>query len=194
MAKLKNRINSRKKGSRMERKALEGWQKWTKYEFSRVPASGGLRWHKTDNITGDIICTDDRHKCLFSIEVKARNKIDFSKLINTQHKCEIIHFWTQALADGKRGNKIPILMMRYDGLSPNTFFFMALKTKHFLKFYPEMAQDKDLPYMKLYGKYNITIFHSDMFFKSKYEKIAKIAKAIYKKEWPELYKRLMSGL
>ena len=52
------RINSKNKGSRFERTICKWFQDWTGYEFNRVPASGGLRWKKTDNITSDISCTD----------------------------------------------------------------------------------------------------------------------------------------
>ena len=79
---MQKRINSRSKGARTEKALITFMEEWSGYEFSRVPASGGLRWRKTDNITGDIICSDDGHRCLISFEVKARKEIDFEKIIN----------------------------------------------------------------------------------------------------------------
>lgn len=40
------KVNSKQKGSRFERSICKFFQDWTGYEFSRVPASGGLRWKK----------------------------------------------------------------------------------------------------------------------------------------------------
>ena len=61
------RINSKNKGSRFERTICKWFQDWTGYEFKRVPASGALRWKKTDNITSDITCTDPKHSKRFKI-------------------------------------------------------------------------------------------------------------------------------
>ena len=53
-----NRINVNRKGGSGERMAKKFFQEWTNWEFERVPRSGGLRWKKVDNITGDLICTE----------------------------------------------------------------------------------------------------------------------------------------
>ena len=50
------RINSRKKGSKNERFLTKLFEQWTGVEFSRVPASGGLRWKgMSEIIVGDIV-------------------------------------------------------------------------------------------------------------------------------------------
>jgi len=116
--------NSKKKGNKGERDLAKWWQQWTKLEFSRVPASGGLRWHNTKNITGDIICTDDRHsrRFLLSIECKTYKDINFEHLILGNKKNKILDFWSQTQDDATRGKKVPILFMRYNGMTKNTYF------------------------------------------------------------------------
>ena len=77
------KVNSKQKGSRFERSICKFFQDWTGYEFSRVPASGGLRWKKTDNITSDITCSDPKHSRRFSlsVECKSYQEIKFEHLL-----------------------------------------------------------------------------------------------------------------
>ena len=119
--------NSKKKGNRAERDVAKWWELWTGFEFGRVPASGALRWKKTDNITSDVICTDDKHsrRFPFSIEVKNYKDINFSHLLLNLKSCKIHDFWKQANDDANRGNKIPILMMRYNGMPKSEYFFIV---------------------------------------------------------------------
>lgn len=116
-------INSKKKGSRGERDLCKWWKEWTGYEFSRVPASGGLRWKKADNITSDIICTDDAHahKFKFSIECKNYKGITFNDIIKGT-KSDVLKFWLQACSDATRGKKIPLLFMRENGMAKGVYF------------------------------------------------------------------------
>lgn len=117
--------NSKNKGNRAERDVAKWWEQFTGYEFGRVPASGGLRWKKTDNITSDVICTDDKHsrRFPFSIEVKFYKDINFEHILLGNKKCKIREFWEQAKSDADRGNKLPILMMRYNGMPKDQYFF-----------------------------------------------------------------------
>lgn len=55
---MADRINSKKKGNRLELAVTQFMKEWTGYEFSRVPQSGGLRWKNRTSIAGDVICTD----------------------------------------------------------------------------------------------------------------------------------------
>lgn len=55
---MADRINSKKKGNRLELAVTQFMKEWTGYEFSRVPQSGGLRWQNRTSIAGDVICTD----------------------------------------------------------------------------------------------------------------------------------------
>ena len=118
------RINSKNKGSRFERTICKWFQDWTGYEFNRVPASGGLRWKKTDNITSDITCTDPKHLKRFklSVECKSYNDLKFEHILLGNKGCKILSFWEQASNDAIRGNKIPVLIMKYNNMPKGEAF------------------------------------------------------------------------
>lgn len=138
--------NGKKKGAKNERELCKWFKEWSGgLEFSRVPASGGLRWKNTENITGDIICSDDRYsrRFAFSVETKFHKEINFEHLILGNKKLKVIEFWEQALQDGIRGNKTPILFMRYNGMKKNTWL-VILNLKDFnilLRDNPDIAND-----------------------------------------------------
>jgi len=118
------RINSKGKGNKGEREVSKFWEEWTGMEFQRVPQSGGLRWQKADNISGDIICTDKKHSKFFqfSIESKSYNDIDFKAPLMGKKGDKIKQFWQQAMDDAKRAQKEPILFMRKNGMAKGQFF------------------------------------------------------------------------
>lgn len=120
-------VNSRKKGNKAERLAAEHFTKWTGYKFSRTPSSGGLHWKKQNTI-GDIVCTEEGKFFPFCVEVKNHKEINFSHLIYLE-TAKILEFWKQCTTDSSRGNKIPLLMMRYSGM-PKTYFFCMMYKKH----------------------------------------------------------------
>lgn len=116
--------NGKRKGNKNERELTKYWQDWTGLEFSRVPQSGGLRWQNMEHITGDIICTDPlkNRRFPFSIETKFHRDIRFEHLILGNKKQKIMEFWEQAVEDGQRANRIPLLFMRYNGMPKQTWF------------------------------------------------------------------------
>ena len=116
--------NGKAKGNKGEREVAKFWKDWSGLEFSRVPASGGLRWQKKDDISGDIICTDERksRRFPFSIESKFYKDINFEHLILGNKKVKILEFWAQAKEDGERSNRFPILFMRYNMMAKQTWF------------------------------------------------------------------------
>lgn len=123
-------INGKKKGNKAERELCKWFEKWTSFEFARIPASGGLRWKGLTNATtGDIICTDDRHgrRFLLSVESKSYSSINFEHLLLDNKSNSVLEFWNQANDDAKRANKIPILFMRYNGLKKDTYFVVIAK-------------------------------------------------------------------
>jgi hypothetical protein len=123
-------INSRSKGCKNERIAASVIKQWTKREFSRTPSSGGLQW-KSSNSKGDIVSTEEGFYFPFCIEVKAHKDINFSELLMPNKKgIKILEFWEQCEGDAKKCGKIPMLMMRYNGL-PREFFFIGLPTQFF---------------------------------------------------------------
>lgn len=117
--------NSKNKGNRFERAICKFFKDWSGYEFSRVPQSGGLRWKKTDNITSDVICTDDKHsrRFPFSIECKFHKEIKFEDIL-LDNKSKILEFWKQATSDAVRAKKIPLLIMRYNNMPSGDGFLV----------------------------------------------------------------------
>ena len=136
--------NSKKKGNKGEREVAKWWQEWTGFEFARVPSSGGLRWHSTHNTIGDIMCTHERHsrRFQFAIECKNYKDINFEHLILGNKKIKILDFWKQTQEDADRGDKVPILFMRYNGMPKNTYFVIVSRV-FFRIFYNDMEQDFD---------------------------------------------------
>lgn len=123
--------NGKKKGSKNERELSKWWQSWTGLEFTRVPASGGLRWKKTDNISGDIVCADPKgiRKFPFTVEAKSYQGINFEHLLLDNKNIKVLQFWEQAKEDAERAQKEPLLFMRYNGMPKSTWFVvMNLKT------------------------------------------------------------------
>lgn len=120
------RTNSKKKGNRFERDVCKFFKEWTGYEFSRTPASGGLRWHKKDDIVSDVICTDEKHSHRFTlaIECKSYKEIKFEQMLLGNDSCKINHFWEQASRDAERAKKLPMLIMRYNNMPKGEAFVM----------------------------------------------------------------------
>jgi Holliday junction resolvase len=119
--------NSKKKGNKAERELCKWWKDFTGMDFTRIPASGGLRWKGlTSATTGDLICADERHsrRFLFSIESKSYKDINFEHLILGNKKVIILDFWEQCKQDGLRANKVPILFIRYNGMPKQTWFIV----------------------------------------------------------------------
>lgn len=120
-------VNSKSKGSRFERTISKWFTTWTGYEFNRVPASGGLRWKNADNITSDVTCTDSKHskKFKFSIECKNYKDLKFEHILLEKKSCKILKFWDQALNDANRAKKLPMLIMKYNGMAKGEAFVMV---------------------------------------------------------------------
>lgn len=130
------RINSRRKGAKNERNVAKLFEKWTGKEFSRTPSSGGLNW-KSSNSKGDIVCTTEGHFFPFCVEVKAHKDINFSHLLNPKIKePKILEFWKQCERDAIKANKLPLLIMRYDGMPADFHFFMMRENISKQLFYP----------------------------------------------------------
>lgn len=160
-------INSKKKGNRNERKLGKLWQAWTGWEFNRVPASGGLRWKKSDNITGDIICTEPGiMNFKFSIETKSYKDLDFHNLVNGNKICNVAGFWEQAMDDANRGSKIPILFMRSNGMKSGMYFVIIS-----LKVYMKVFKYLNLSYGRIKFKNEWVLINSEDLFNSDFQKI-----------------------
>lgn len=165
-------INGKKKGNRAERALANWWQEWSGLEFSRVPQSGGLRWKKTDDISGDIIPTDKKgtRRFPFSIESKSYNDLRFEHIVLGLSKVKIQEFWKQAKDDAIRGEKYPILFLRYNNMKSNTWFVM-------LRYEEFKYMDKDLfefPYFDIrQNGERVIIMNSNDLLKTDYQNFIK---------------------
>lgn len=168
------KINSRTKGSTNERKTCKLMKEWTGYDFARTPSSGGLRW-KRENTQGDIVITEEGIYFPFCVECKAYKKIDFSHLL-LDVKSDIVRFWAQASEDALRAKKIPLLLMRYNGL-PANFFFIAIRYTDYLKFRKHLKMG---PKIRSYSQ-GLMILTPQVWFESDYNAINKIALNILKR-------------
>lgn len=123
---MSERVNSKQKGGRFERSICKWFTQWTGYEFNRVPASGGLRWKNAENITSDVACTDAKHsrQFRFSVECKSYKDLNFEHILLQKKACKITGFWKQATDDAKRAGKLPLLIMKYNGMSKGEAFVM----------------------------------------------------------------------
>lgn len=172
-------INSRSKGARGERNVAKLLETWTNRKFAKTPASGGLQW-KTSNSKGDVVCTTEGHYFPFCIEVKSYSKIDFSHLLTPNIKnIEILDFWDQCQRDAKKCCKVPMLLMRYNGL-PKEFYFLVT-TQEFAKLmHPELAMSNIGLHSLRYSDYSkplhLMIMRSSEVFKTQYKTIKQIAK------------------
>lgn len=172
------KINSRKKGARGEKKACEVLTTWTSYPFHRVPQSGGLRW-KTEFTVGDLVCGDAIHRFDFSVESKNYKDINFEHLLmDNQNISKIEEFWQQCKSDAKRGKKLPLLMMRYDGIRPADHFFTVLSVKDFKALKPLLNMDHPYLYCRHHG---FVIMHPGCLFKTNYKSIKKLTNKIIEK-------------
>ncbi len=156
--------------------ACDFFHEWTGMKFTRVPASGGLRWKNSTNTTGDIIADEPNYIFPFSIEAKNMADIRFEHLIYDVQS-DIIKFWKQCWADAKRGNKIPLLLMRYNGLKGG-MFFIAMQRSFF-----EALQEGCLnPILKPRLTYNssIVISNTNELKKIPFIKVEKLAYKILK--------------
>lgn len=168
-------MNTKKKGNREERNAAKLLNTWAKgrYEFGRVPMSGGLRWSRTKDTAGDITSTSEGHILQFCVEVKAHRDIDFSQLLRPELKgIKILEFWKQCTDDAKRAGKIPLLLCRYNGL-PKGKFFVVMKFKD--SFELGLHTHTEKPYI-MAGNHALIIFMSDVLLETDYRKVHLIAK------------------
>jgi len=168
--------NGKKKGNKAERELCKWFQQWTGFPFTRVPASGGLRWKNTNATAGDIICDDERHtrRFQFSVESKSYKDINFEHLILGNKKVKVLEFWQQTNDDAKRSGKVPILFMRYNGMTKNTYF-VVLTYQVYKLLFPTLIKF-DYNVFKVSGPNPMVIMNSNDLLKFDYIKLHKSLK------------------
>jgi hypothetical protein len=174
-------MNSRRKGAKNERVIAKVLAKWTGKEFAKTPASGGLQW-KAAMSKGDVVCTTEGHYFPFCIEGKFYVKIDFNHLLLPQDS-DIMAWWKQCRRDAEKCNKVPMLLMRYNGM-PSEFWFLVLETEFYtrLNMFDRNAHIRtSLFAWKKDLNLKFVILKSTEFFNLDYIKVKKIART-YAKE------------
>jgi hypothetical protein len=95
----------KQKGSNYERKIAKILKAAWNIELVKTPISGGWGKMKT---SGDITAEDRNFP--FSIECKKQEGWSFEQLFKSPEKCELNKWWSQALDQGYKDDKIPLLI------------------------------------------------------------------------------------
>jgi hypothetical protein len=131
------KINSKVKGNRNELTLTKLLTDWTGSEFVRVPLSGGLRWSNRVNICGDVISVDPTFAFPFSVETKHVKNLGINLLNNTRAlrtNSVIFTYFSQCERDAKAANKIPMLIVRENGMKAGSYYVcLSLQFEHVLK-------------------------------------------------------------
>lgn len=114
----RGKINSKAKGNRAELQAAKFMHKWTGIVFARTPGSGALRWVNMSAICGDLTIQDQSINFPFTIEVKHYKSVDISL---KRKNSKVFTFWKQAKTDAERAGKIPMLLVRTNGMPAGEF-------------------------------------------------------------------------
>lgn len=174
-------INSKSKGSKGERELCKWWKNWTGQEFSRVPSSGGLRWSRTTDSTGDIINSDKKHflRFPFSIECKNYKTLDIKDILRENKKPQVLEFWDQAQSDAKRGHKLPILFMRENNMAKGLYYVIINKNV------AEILKDGSFkhPYFHIkYNDYNFYLLTSVVLSEKSYKELYPLFRKLLRNE------------
>ena len=133
----KQKINSKVKGNSNELAVTKILSDWTGHEFVRVPMSGGLRWKNRMDICGDVINADSDFDFPFSVETKHVKSLGLHLLENTKairNNSVIFTYFSQCERDAKATNKIPMLIIRENGMRKGSYYIcLQLQFEHVLK-------------------------------------------------------------
>lgn len=134
----KQKINSKVKGNRSELVVTKLLTEWTGHEFVRVPQSGGLRWANRADVCGDVINNDHNFDFPFSIEAKSYKNVGLaSEMPSELRKNSIIYtFFEQCKRDAKAAGKIPLLIVRQNGMPTGQYYiFLHMTLMQIMKIY-----------------------------------------------------------
>ena len=115
----KKSINSKRKGDDNEREVSKWLTSWTGEKFTRVPSSGGLRWKNMSAVCGDVVCENQDFNFLFAVEAKAYQKLNIKQQLGKRNL--IYTFFKQCVWDADRAGKLPLLIVRENGMKKGTF-------------------------------------------------------------------------
>jgi len=178
---MAKKVDSRAKGARGEKQAIEWWEEWSGMSFKRSPASGGLRGHVLDYTVGDIICVKKNYVFPLTIEVKNYRDINFEKMFYNVES-EVLKFWNQALEDGVRGEKMPMLFMRYNGL-PKGLFFVIMSYLDYKILSKSIKLQKPKSIIITNQGQRLFMTSTNALLDIKWKKFEKVARKIQTKRW-----------
>lgn len=166
------------KGNRGQNMARDVLQDWT-HKKMKSSSQSGMPGYNHDPHKGDILCNTEGHYFPFTVEVKFYKEINFCQLLQPNIKnVLILEFWDQVSFDANKCKKVPMLMMRFNGL-PKDFFFVVL-TQAFAKLtHIERCYGGDLKSLRFhdYSKGEpLMILPSNQFFQTDYKNVKQIAK------------------
>ena len=151
-----------------------------------------LRNSQKANVAGDVVCTTEGHYCPFCFEVKSYAKIDFSHLLLQGLKLhgelatrvknvDVLDYWSQAKRDAETVKKIPMVMMRYNGM-PSDLFFIVIDMPTYLSITNKLPLPKGTKTLKYNSqeKQSLVILNSFDLFSLPYREVRKIAKFVIK--------------
>ena len=127
------KINSKKKGNRVELEMAKLLSKRFAGTFKRVPMSGAfgtinanneLREDVMEILSGDLICPDGFR---FSVEVKSRLDFNFWDMLADETENEIDNWIKQAEGDAKLSKKEPLIIFKANNRKPFVLFPKRLK-------------------------------------------------------------------
>lgn len=118
----RNTINSKQKGNTNERACAKALKLWTGVPFVRVPASGGLRWQNATNTAADLICDSADFYFPLTVETKALAEIFTPRTLPARSR--LFTIWEQVYADAVRSDKIPLAMLRSNGMPAGEYHFI----------------------------------------------------------------------
>lgn len=133
-----NRINSKNKGNRNEVVAAKWLEKWTGEGFARTPSSGGLRWGADAAFAcGDVVCKNQNFDFKFAIETKHLKAVEFKAYLSKRSKVYTI--FQQAQRDADRAGKLPMLMLRTNGMDVGKFHIF-MRSREMTAFFEAATQ------------------------------------------------------
>lgn len=109
-------INQKKKGNKNEVVAAKFLENWTGFKFVRTPSSGG-RHLKNELFAGDVVCV--KGKFPFVVETKHLKTIQLMHELRSNSK--VLTIMTQAKRDADRVGKLPMLMLRVNGMEEGRY-------------------------------------------------------------------------
>lgn len=127
-------INSKQKGSRLERQVAKLLSEWSGYDFHRTPMSGALHWTNDKRVLSDIVPPQALENYPFSMECKnVEYDYDFTYLMSGTSM--FYKHWKQATDDAQRECLRPMLIFTKNRRD----IYTAFRIEDFKKFDTEFS-------------------------------------------------------